>query len=191
MKRILLFSALTCILLVACRKMVLRDVNPDIVVNQCENAVMDGDEIGVDCGGSECISCTQTTPPCALNTNELIISTNGVSYMPKALINLSLDTTGGTWKFTGYTNPSYYLFIRFDSKPSVNTVYDGNSNTTLAANEAFVTYYQPGLENLTGEGDVYVNFNSGEYSITSCNFGFHLPSQSPPSFTQSFNLTIN
>ena len=191
MKKAVFFSIAISLLVVACRKKILRDVNPDVTLNHCINSIMDGDELGVDCGGAECGTCDQAMVPCTLGTNELIISTNGVTYNTKILINETLDTTGGTWDFKAYTNPSYYLFIRFNSKPSVTTIYVGTENTNPNAGEVNVTYYQPGLENLTGLGNVYVNYDNGAYTISSCNFGFHLPSSSAPSFTQSFSLKVN
>jgi len=191
MKKYILLFVIVTLCAIACRKLVPRDLGLPAAVDPCYNGQMDGNETGVDCGSSECIPCAQTVAPCTLVTDELKISTNGVTLNTKTLINKSIDSTGGIWKFTAYTNPSYYLFIRFDSKPSVTTIYDGTSNSTLGANEVFVTYYQPGLENLTGVGEVYVNFDSGTYTITSCDFGFHLPAASAPSFTQSFKLTLN
>lgn len=191
MKKVFLFSIGLTILIFSCRKLVVRDVNPDLTLDHCINSTMDGDEMGVDCGGAECGTCDQTMVPCTLDTNVLKISTNGFTLNTKTLINETLDTTGGTWEFMAYTNPSYYLFIRFNSKPSVTTIYNGTENTNLDAGEVSVTYFQPGLENLTGLGDVYVNYDNGAYTISSCNFGFHLPSSSAPSFTQSFSLTVN
>lgn len=194
MQKIIWTLMISALVLAGCRKMVLRDVDTNFTDQHCSNGLMDADEIGVDCGGADCAECTQTVVPCTLDTNIINGFVNGPLYNDYAFIDHELDTTTDSfWRFKAWTNATNYLYLRFNGRPNIEQVYTGTADgTTLEDYEVFVTYYQAyPNDDLVGSGNVYVNYANDQFTISSCDFDFHVWGSSSPSPVQSFSVTFN
>ncbi len=193
MQKIIWCLIIATLVLAGCRKMVLREVDTDFSDEHCSNGILDADEIGEDCGGEDCAACVQTSAPCTLDSNTIYGFVNGPFLNDYPFIDHELDTTTDSfWRFKAWTNATNYLYLRFNQRPDVETVYMGTSDgISLEDYEVFVTYYQAyPNDDLLGSGNVYVNYANNKFTISSCDFGFHPYGSSTPSTTQSFSVTF-
>jgi len=190
MKKYVWFSVIAIILFTGCRKLVLRDVDTNIADQHCSNYVFDADELGLDCGGADCAACVQTTLPCTLSQNEFEFY-NGWSLSNLTFSNQALDTSTGFWTFTAETSSTNYIVIRFNNKPDVTKVYAGEYDSfNVSDDEVYIIYYQPSSSDKIGSGSVYINYNAGAYTISSCDYDFHTWGGGSPPLTQTFSVTF-
>ncbi len=185
------------LLITSCRKKEEREYQSldSIGALHCSNGIVDADEWGEDCGGSDCSECDQNQAPCTLASNTIYVY-DGSFLSTKQFTGYSIDTAAdGTIDFYGYVeNSSFnYLHIKFNVV-SVTTVYDGVKNEfdLDEDNQVFAEYVDTGLNSdLTGFGDVYVNRNSeGELNIQSCYYSFSSLFVNEPPQEQWFNITF-
>lgn len=190
MKKVIFLSIGLSILIFSCRKLVQRDVDVDSTDQHCSNYTMDGDELGLDCGGADCATCVQTVLPCTLVANEFEFY-NGWSLSNLTFTNQSLDTSTGYWVFSAETNANDYILIRFNNKPDVTKVYAGEYDSFgVSDDEVYIIYYQPSTVDKIGSGSVYINYTSGSYTISSCDYDFHTWGGGSPPLTQTFSVTF-
>ena len=195
MKNGLILFVMIILVTVSCRKKEERDYN--LVSNagplDCSNLVFDGDELGTDCGGSECSACELNEAPCNNTSNKTYIH-NGVMGQTFSVTSTESLLENEAWIFNAYTGggTTKYLHVMFGSKPNVVTTYTGVTDSlSLADNEVYIKFYDPTNGNKIGTGDVYVTNTSGVYKIQSCDYSFHEAGQSVPSEVQWFNVSFN
>ena len=184
MKRgLIIFSALV-FLIANCRKKELKDFTTyeDLGVIHCSNGVLDSTEIGLDCGGGACSPCVQLDVPCVIPDNTLKEIQNSHTFTDNKTIT---ELSNGAWQFKAYTNSSDYLTITFPGKPDVTKFYSNS--------EADVEYSQYAGQHLYGEGDVYVNYNNGVYTLSDCNcdFEFYGSTANFDNIDQHFKVTFD
>ncbi len=191
MKRgLIIFSALV-FLMANCRKKELRDFKTyeDLGVIHCLNGVIDSTELGLDCGGGACSPCVQLEAPCVLPNNIIKIA---ISPFLQSLdvTSTSITTNNGSHTFRAYTTNGHYLSLSFINKADITKMYKGTSDSSFLEDwEVFVKYH--GSLDKVGSGDVYVNYISGHYVITCCDFSFSSWGSSAPNVEQNFKITFD
>lgn len=166
----------TGVMFSACRKKIEREeaTAPEFA-EHCYNGIRDYDEIGTDCGGADCDTCVENTPPCTLTDNRLRMQ-HGPAIQNLTLYEKSKSTVGSHWFFRAYTDASNLEYIEFEflSKPNPSTTYTGVSdNSFLEYDEVFIKFYGYSSADKIGSGDVYVNMTDTSYVLTSCDYSFH------------------
>jgi hypothetical protein len=196
MKKLIFAVLAISVILVSCRKKDLREVPTleTIGAVHCLNGVLDSNEVGLDCGGPDCGPCTQTTVPCALNSDE-IYYLESPSYATKSFINTSSSVSvNGFYSYKGYTADGDSLSILFSEKPDVTQIYGGVYNTfDLESGTVYMQYYQPFPQNdYKVVGNVYINYSNGSYTISCCDFTLTVVGQTQSLTTNTlyFSITI-
>ncbi|MFK8039107.1 MAG: hypothetical protein AB8B74_12505 [Crocinitomicaceae bacterium] len=192
--QVLLILSLTLLVLFGCRKKVLRDVVTvdSLGVIHCSNNIFDGDELGLDCGGS-CDPCQQLKAPCELTNNEINVFTGFVVQSKSFTANktLEIDSLTGEYTFKAYTDGTDYLEFYFETKPDITRTYkDGD----LIANDGIATviYKSNSSTDMYMHGELFLNSENGIYSFSSCDADFYNPwNGGSISANQSFKVTFD
>lgn len=190
MKKLLLLFTLTSLLTMSCtRDTTLRtDVLLLDTPLTCLNAVLDTNEIGVDCGGS-CAPCDSLTPSCTPTNNELIF--DGSTF---ALSNGTFTELNDRYISKAYfNNGDSYITINLRSFDPSRTYQMGSNDFEPAFVEMYHTIessYSPKLVTLT-DGTVYVHDVNGKRVITVCGGRYYSWSAQRDYILETMKLTID
>ena len=188
MKKTQFFLSLFLVIILAgsCRKKELRDVTTleDLGIIHCSNGVIDEDELGLDCGG-ECEPCVELTAPCTLNDNEIKIFQGFTGVETLTFTDektLEIDQFNGSYIFKAYTSGWEYIRITFPGKPDISRTYDDDDITVVHTGN-FDRYFH---------GEMFVNYENGNYVMTCCDADFYNPwNESSYPETQSFKIIFD
>ena len=190
MKKFLLSIILTSLLAVGCtRDMTLRtDVKTLDTPLTCINAVLDTNEVGVDCGGS-CAPCDSITPSCSPLNNQLIF--DGATF---TLSNGTFTELNGRYISKAFfNNGDSYININLRSFDPSRTYKMGSNDFEPAFVEMYHTIesnFTSKLVTLTG-GTVYVHDVNGKRVITVCGGRYYSWVTQREYLLNSMKLTIN
>lgn len=155
------------VLLLSCRKEEERVIPGGyrLFTSDCTNGIQDGDETGVDCGGS-CVACITVDLNCSITNGT--ISMGGVNY-PVGNINplnsgFSLQTTLGLIIFQFESTPSSGIY----QTTTYNTSYVGNRcgiQASLLNDEGTFTVYN----SILNGGNLQVTTGLENYTVQFCN----------------------
>jgi hypothetical protein len=128
----------------------------------CYNGLLDGNELGIDCGG-ECDPCNFPTPTCTPASNTIKIGTS--TY---ATTGTSCTAGSSNYDMMGSYSGGSYTVSFSNSTPDLSVAYTINSGV-LSYGEASVTISDGMRGSLSlSSGTVYVSLTGGVYTATIC-----------------------
>ncbi len=164
----------------------------DLGAIHCFNGILDGDETGIDCGGS-CEPCEQNIAPCNLTPNTLYL-TDGWVYETKVLLSSTIDTlANGNIRFTAEMDNSSNGKIEFvfDKPLDFSKVYSGDYYLTGSGYKVDILYTENGWPDQEGSGTVYIFLeDNGDINFQSCDYDFGGTWNAQDNETSWFNLTF-
>lgn len=151
-----------------CRKQELRDFEDETTAS-CFNGIQDGDETGIDCGGT-CGSCS-VTPSCIVGSDTLQSSlSNGSTYYNAYSSGSSTQSTN--YEAVIYFTSSYRITVRIHGTPDESIAYSDGDPFSLGAGQADVEYFNSGTTYNGSGGNVYVEKVGNSYKITACGYSW-------------------
>lgn len=143
------------ILLVRCTDKELYEPIKIMYPDHCSNGIVDGDEIGVDCGG-ECAPCGTIAAPCNPDTNKITFdSATATSAFPNSIKTFTMPQGGtndiyGNYIITSNYNGGEYLQIVLSgTRPTIARAYN------ISGQEFGGNYYP-------GNGQLFFHFSNGQ-----------------------------
>jgi hypothetical protein len=198
MKKPVLFILVAGAVLLGCRKKefhedLLRDEN-SFLPSHCFNDMMDGDELGTDCGGS-CNDCEQIPEGCSLPLNEVAWA-DGFLLFNLTHWDTSTYMYGGDkyYEYIAHCGDDDSLQLVFFGKPSLTTHYNSWAYSTYSMDEDENCYAWFASNTLTSDyrvvnGQLFISYVDGKYTFTGCELDITYVGTVPPSYTTlSFRL---